>query len=104
MIRLIEWVLAVIVGVSLVAATLGGADASDREVRVGGRMQWIAGQAMVVQLDRGGSLSVDLTRVPQQDYLLLTPNERIVVIGVRTQNGRGLIGRSIIRSDEVQSP
>lgn len=96
--------LIVLVVAILVAGALGSAEAADRPVRFDGRVQWIAGQVMVVQLDTGRSVGVDLVRVPQDEYALLTPNERIVVIGVVTDGSRHVLGRSLVRGDDLQAP
>jgi hypothetical protein len=90
---------------TLVLACLpAGTEAQDRPVRLNGRVQWIAGQVMVVQLDTGPSVSVDIVRVPQDEYAALTPSERIVVIGVVTDSSRQVIATSIVRGDDIQAP
>ena len=40
-------------------------------------VQWIAGGLMVMRLDDGTSVSVDLLRVPQYQYAALVQGERI---------------------------
>jgi hypothetical protein len=83
--------------------TPGPADAQERAVRFDGRVQWVAGHLMVVQTDSGASVSVDLVRVPQDQYAVLTPSERVVVIGVITDRSRRVIGTSVVRG-EAQAP
>ncbi|PYN02119.1 MAG: hypothetical protein DME07_11510 [Candidatus Rokuibacteriota bacterium] len=48
---------------SVLLAAVGQVSAQGQEARLDGRIQWIAGQLMVVQLDSGGSVSVDLKGV-----------------------------------------
>ena len=73
--------------------------ALDQIVRVDGLVQWIGGQQMVVQADRGPSVGVDLVSVPQDDYAGLGVSDRVAVIGVVSPDGRHLLGTSIVRSE-----
>ena len=88
----------------VLAGVLEPAAAQDRPVRFGGRVQWIAGQVMAVQLDNGHSVSVDLLRVRQDEYAVLIRGERIVVIGVVTDRSRYVIGTSVVRGGYAQAP
>jgi len=47
---------------------------------------------------------VDLLRVPQDGYAVLTRGERIVVIGVVTDGRRSVIGTSVVRGSDAQAP
>ena len=49
-------------------------------------------------------VSVDLLRVPQDEYAVLTRGERIVVIGVVTDGRRSVIGTSVVRGSDAQAP
>lgn len=70
-----------------------------------GMVQWIAGSTMVVATDEGWSLRVDLTRVPQSEYSGLGIRDRVVVIGLLSQDGNYLIGTSIQRTRlDFQAP
>jgi hypothetical protein len=97
-----------VVGLLLTFATLVGtfapARAQDQPVRFDGRVQWIAGELMVVQLDNGASVSVDLDRVPQDEYAALSPSERVVVIGTLPYGARRIVGSSIRRGGETEAP
>lgn len=73
--------------------------AQDQVVRVDGLVQWIGGQQMVVQADRGPSVGVDLASVPQDEYAGLAVRDRVAVIGVVSPDGRRLLGTSIVRSE-----
>jgi hypothetical protein len=55
-------------------------------LRYEGRVQWIAGSTMVLALDDGGSVRLDLTRVPQDQHLTLKPGARIIVRGVISED------------------
>ena len=96
------------IAVLLISGLLAGvpapAGAQERPVRFNARVQWVAGQVMAVQLDSGLSVSIDLVRVPQDEYAVLTPNERIVVIGVVADRSRRVQGKSILRGEDVQAP
>jgi hypothetical protein len=97
----------VVVFLLLGGFALGGfvpAAARDRVVRLDGRVQWVASQTMVVSLDTGGNVNVDLVRVPQDQYATLSPNERVTVIGVITDRSRRVIGTSIMRGSDSQAP
>src|SRR5215470_115137 len=73
--------------------------AQDRVVRVDGLVQWIGGDQMVVQADRGPSVGVDLTSVPQDEYAGLGVRDRVAVIGVVSPDGRKVLGTAIVRSE-----
>jgi hypothetical protein len=93
-----------VVVVLLLLGTLAPAGAQEQVVRLDGRVQWVASQTMVVSLDTGGSINVDLVRVPQDQYAALSPNERVTVIGVITDRSRRVIGTSVIRGGDTQAP
>lgn len=101
--RLVAAIVVLLISV-LLPVPPGPAGAQDRPVRFNGRVQWVAGQVMAVQLDSGLSVSVDLVRVPQDEYAVLIPSERVVVIGVVTDRSRRVLGRSILRGEDVQAP
>jgi hypothetical protein len=85
---------------AVIAATVIATSAQERAVRVEGRVQWIAAQTAMLNLDSGGSVGVDLTGVAQDEYAALKPQERIVVTGVLSSDGRRVIATSIARRDE----
>jgi hypothetical protein len=60
--------LLVVVVSLLLASAAEPAVAQEWLVRFDGRVQWIAGQLMVVQPALGSSVSVDLVSVPQDEY------------------------------------
>ncbi len=82
------------------AGALGRETDAQEPVRVEGRVQWVAGQAVQIQVDNGPSVNVDLGPVPLAEYSALRPRERVVVAGVLSSDGRRVIASSISRSDE----
>jgi hypothetical protein len=84
-----------------VLAVIGPGFAQGQEARLDGRVQWIAGQLMVVQLDSGGSVSVDLKGVPQDQYSVLRRGDRVVVGGALTDLSPRFMATSVVRAGAV---
>jgi hypothetical protein len=82
----------------VLAGAVSPAVADEQLVRVDGLVQWIGGGQMIVQADTGGSVGVDLTSVPQDEYAGLGVRDRVAVIGMVSPDGRRVIGTSIARS------
>ena len=82
----------------VLAGAVPPAVADEQFVRVDGLVQWIGGGQMIVQADTGGSVGVDLTSVPQDEYAGLGVRDRVAVIGMVSPDGRRVIGTSIARS------
>ena len=95
--------LIVVVVSLLLASAPEPAVAQEWLVRFDGRVQWIAGQLMVVQPASGYSVTVDLVGIPQNEYAGLTVGDWVVVIGVIRNGNRRVIGTSIMRG-EIQAP
>ena len=87
---------------SSAGALAPAAVAQEQVVRVDGLVQWIGGQQMVVQADRGPSVGVDLTSVPQDEYAGLGVRDRVAVIGMVSPDGRKVIGTAIVRSERAR--
>ena len=85
--------------VLLVVAASAPAGAQGRVVRLDGLVQWIAGDKMVMILDNGPSVAIDLTRVPQDQYRALVQRERVAVIGVVSSDNRRVVATAILRGD-----
>jgi len=100
----------VTVGLVLLAliSAITPAAAQGQYLQVEGWVQWISAQRLQLVLDSGLSISVDLTRVPQDQYQSLSPGsrERVSVIGVVSPDNRRLIAASITRAQAwgSQSP
>ena len=97
--------------VTLVAAlvallwTVSPAWAQGRVVRLDGYVQWIAGERMMLVLDSGPSVAVELGQVPQDQYRALAQRERVSVEGTLSPDNRRVFARSIIRDPYgTQSP
>jgi hypothetical protein len=94
-----------IIGLMLVGLATGAggavapAAAQDQVVRIDGLVQWIGGQQMVVQADRGPSVGIDLASVPQDEYAGLGVRDRVAVIGTLSQDGRRITGTTVMRSE-----
>jgi hypothetical protein len=92
-------------GVALVALSLalatavGPSLAQGRSVRLDGLVQWIASDKLVMILDTGPSIAVDLGQVPQDQYRALNPRDRIVVIGTVSADNRRVLATSIVRAE-----
>lgn len=87
-------------GLAAAILLLGGATAAtaqERSVRLEGRVQWIAGQTATVGLDTGVTVSVDLSRVPQDEYAALRARDRVVVTGVISDDDDRVFGTSVVR-------
>jgi len=87
---------------SLVGPIAPAAAAQEQVVRIDGRVQWIGGGQMVVQTDTGPSVGIDLTSVPQDEYVGLNVRDRVAVIGMVSPDGRHLIGTSIMKSVQAR--
>ena len=100
--RAVALAAALILVAAMIATTVTATSAQQRAVRVEGRVQWIAGQTAMLNLDSGGSVGVDLTGVAQDEYAALKQQQSIVVTGVMSSDGRQVIATSIARRDETR--
>ncbi len=80
--------------------------AQERYVRLDGWIQWIAADKMMLVLDGGPGVPIDLTRVPQDEYRTLAQRDRVAVIGVVSADNRRVFATSVIsaRGSGYQSP
>jgi hypothetical protein len=78
--------------------TVAPATAQDQVIRIDGLVQWIGGQQMIVQAYRGPSVGVDLAGVPQDEYAGLGVRDRVAVIGTLSEDGRHIVGTTVMRS------
>ena len=86
---------AVVASLVLFGAVAPGA-AQDKIVRLQGRVQWIAGEKMMLIPDNGGlPIEIDIKQVPQDDYRTLAEGDPVAVSGVVSPDGRKLIATSI---------
>ena len=96
-------VFALMVAALALASLPAPAGAQEWSIRFDGRVQWVAGQQMVVDSDFGSSITVDLLRVPQGEYAGLTTGDRVTVIGVVRNGNPRVRGTSVLRT-ETQAP
>ncbi|MBI2158949.1 MAG: hypothetical protein HYU25_00905 [Candidatus Rokubacteria bacterium] len=83
----------------LLASLITSADAQEPwVVRLQGRVLWTAGQTMVLAVDEGPAINIDLRRVPQGDFLTLGTNDYVVVTGLVVRGSRQFIATSIQRA------
>jgi cold shock CspA family protein len=86
---------AVVASLVLFGVVAPGA-AQDKVVRLQGRVQWIAGEKMMLIPDTGGlPIEIDIKQVPQDDYRTLAEGDPVAVSGVVSPDGRKLIATSI---------
>jgi cold shock CspA family protein len=89
---------AVVVSLVLFGVVAPGA-AQDKVVHLQGRVQWIAGQKMMLIPDNGGlPIEIDIKQVPQDDYRTLAEGDPVAVSGVVSSDGRKLIATSVQRA------
>ena len=85
-------------------AFASAAMAQPRYVRLTGWVQWIAGEKLMLVLDNDfGSVPVDLRRVPLDEYRTLTQRDQVIVIGVVSEDNRGIAGTSVRRMPDWYS-
>ena len=96
-------VFALVLASLVLASAPAPAAAQEWSIRFDGRVQWVAGQQMVVESDFGSSITVDLLRVPQGEYAGLTTGDRVTILGVARNGSPRVGGRSVLRT-ETQAP
>jgi hypothetical protein len=92
-------------------------------VRVDGTVQWLSGNTLMLVSDTPGPtqyqivgqsllpvpgarpwVNVDVSQLPQSEYMFISPRERVTVIGTLTSDGRRVIATSILRGAGAQAP
>ncbi len=76
------------------------ASAQGRYVQLGGSVQWIAGQKLMLLMDYGGSIDIDLAQVPLDQYRTLTQGDRVIVVGIVSRDNRKVYGTVVRRDDQ----
>ena len=93
---IVKHCLAVLVGSCLLMTVVAPGIAQGQFVVLPGRVQWIAGEKMMLIPDSGAPpIEIDITQVPLDDYRTLTENDPVVVRGVVSPDGRKVIATSI---------
>ena len=81
------------------------AAAQGRQVQLDGVVQWIAGDKLMLILDSGPSVAVELRQVRQDQYSTLTQRDRVTVLGTVSPDNRRVYATSIFRDrSDTQSP
>ena len=71
--------------------------AQQEDVLLSGRVQWIAGQKMLLLPRSGGvPVNIDLVQVPLEQYAGLTQGSRVRVDGVISNDGRRVVATSVV--------
>jgi len=87
------------------AGAVAPAMAQGRQVRLDGLVQWIAGDKMMLILDSGPSVAIELAQVPQDQYRALTQRDRVAVMGTVSADNRRVYATAVIRdTSNIQSP
>ena len=102
-------VIAAFLAIGTLAFTLVGAPqpaAGQTSVELDGRVQWIAGQKLMLLVNGGGGVDVDITRVPLDQYRMLTQGDPVVVIGTVSRDNRRVFASAVMRGNRYgdQSP
>ena len=94
--------IAVVVSLALLGVIARGA-AQGQVVTLVGRVQWIAGEKMMLIPDNGDlPVEIDLRKAPLDNYLTLTENDPVIVSGEVSSDGRKVIATSIQRAGRVR--
>src|SRR5678816_3360678 len=102
-------VITAFLAIGTLAFTLVGAPlhaAGQTYVELDGRVQWIAGQKLMLLLNGGGGVDVDITQVPLDQYRMLTQGDPVVVVGTTSRDNRRVFASAVIRGSRSreQSP
>jgi hypothetical protein len=75
-------------------------------VELDGRVQWIAGQKLMLLRNGGGGVDVDITQVPLDQYRMLSQGDPVVVVGTVSRDNRRVFASAVIRGNRSgeQSP
>ena len=80
----------------LILGAVAPVAAQDVVIRLDGRVQWIAGEKMMLIPDGGAPpVEIDIKQVPQDNYQALKEGDPVVVSGVVSRDGRKLIATSV---------
>ena len=80
--------------------------AAQRYVQLDGRVQWIAGQKLMLMLSSGGGVDVDITQVPLDQYRTLSQGDPVMVVGTVSRDNRKVFASTVMRGNRWgdQSP
>ena len=80
--------------------------AGQTHVELEGRVQWIAGQKLMLLLNGGRGVDVDITQVPLDQYRMLSQGDPVVVVGTVSRDNRRVFASAVMRGNRWgdQSP
>jgi hypothetical protein len=92
---------AVLAGAALAVTLVGepAPAAAQRYVQLDGRVQWIAGQKLMLMLNGGGGVDVDIAQVPLDQYRNLTQGDPVVVVGTVSRDNRKVFASTVMRGN-----
>lgn len=91
------WFVLAVLTVALVWASAIGAQ-EQAILRFEGRVTYVAPREMLVALDRGGVVMLDVTRMPQGEIRQIAQNDYVTVIGFILRPSHRVIATSIQRA------
>jgi hypothetical protein len=102
-------VITAFLAIGTLAFTLVGAPldaAGQTYVELDGRVQWIAGQKLMLLRNGGGGVDVDITQVPLDQYRMLSQGDPVVVVGTVSRDNRRVFASAVMRGNRSgdQSP
>ena len=83
----------------LLATDFALVDTQARPVQLNGRVQWIAGQKLMLKRENAPSVTVDLTRVPLDQHSPLAQGDPVRVTGALSDEGRRVVATAIERGE-----
>ena len=86
------------------AGALAPAGAQGPLIRLDGRVQWIAGQTLMLVTDFGQSIGIDLANVDLDQYRGLTQGDHVIVIGRLSEDYRKVYATSVAYDSRWESP
>lgn len=89
----------VLAGLIVVLVWASSIDAQEQPIlRFGGRVTYVSPQEMLVALDSGGVVMLDLARIPQGETRQIAQNDYVTVIGFIRRPSHRIIATSIQRA------
>jgi hypothetical protein len=89
----------VLAGLILVLASASSIGAQEQPIlRFGGRVTYVSPQEMLVALDSGGVVMLDLGRMPQGEIRQIAQNDYVTVIGFIRRPSHRVIATSVQRT------
>ena len=81
----------------LLLGAVAVSSAQEMPVRFQGRVQWIAGDTLVIALEAAPSINVDLSGLAQEQFQGLEEGDWVLVTGTVTRERNRVIATSVLR-------